>query len=264
MIDLSFARALSAEHAAPEFSVIVVDYEGTVSRDEFRRAMRSLAEQTRKDFEVLVYHDGPKEASYADDLRGEAVHSNTRFFVTETRENNWGHGNRDRGIRAARGAWIITTNADNVFYPRLIEELHWAANEIVPAISAVGKPLPLGMKVLAKQLDRYAGTTYLEPDYVETTERQILIFPVLMCGLVPAAGRFHRRPDRARNHAIVLGGIPVMPGNIDAMQFVMRRDLWLAEGGWYDLSERSDGEMYKKFARKYHVRAVPAILGEHW
>ena len=49
-----------------------------------------------------------------------------------------------------------------------------------------------------------------------------------------------------------------------AMQFVMRRDLWLAEGGWRNHAAGSDGVLYQGFARKYHIRSVPAVLGEHW
>jgi hypothetical protein len=58
--------------------------------------------------------------------------------------------------------------------------------------------------------------------------------------------------------------VPVEYGRIDAMQLVMQRALWLAEGGWHDRSMNSDGMMYPVFARKYRVLAVPAVLGEHW
>jgi hypothetical protein len=47
------------------------------------------------------------------------------------------------------------------------------------------------------------------------------------------------------------------------MQLVMKRQLWLDEGGWYDKSELSDGAMYEKFAAKYGYRTVGGVLGEH-
>jgi hypothetical protein len=64
------------------------------------------------------------------------------------------------------------------------------------------------------------------------------------------------------------GGIPVKmvknSGYIDSMQLVMRRDLWLAEGGYYDKSPNGDGIMYQKFAEKYGYRTVSMPLGEHF
>jgi hypothetical protein len=107
----------------PLFTVIVTDYEPSVSRAFFRRKMACLAEQTCDDFEVLVYHDGPKSRSYEDDLSGGPMHRETKFFVSATRVGDWGHAGRDLGIRAAKGRWIIHTNADNVFYPNLIAAL---------------------------------------------------------------------------------------------------------------------------------------------
>jgi hypothetical protein len=52
--------------------------------------------------------------------------------------------------------------------------------------------------------------------------------------------------------------------NIDCMQLVMKRELWLAEGGWRDKSERGDGEMYQQFTQKYGYRQVGPVLGEHF
>ena len=43
----------------PLFSIIVVHYQGTVSREIFARGISSLQNQTFRDFEILCYHDGP-------------------------------------------------------------------------------------------------------------------------------------------------------------------------------------------------------------
>ena len=112
------------------FSVVVIDYDKSVSLSEFRRKMKCLADQTCKDFEVLVYHDGPKDVSYEQDVERFATHSDTKFFITEEHQGDWGHWNRDRGIRVARGEWIIHTNADNLFYPELIEVLKEYVNSV--------------------------------------------------------------------------------------------------------------------------------------
>ena len=142
----------------PLFSVIVADYEPSVSRDYFRRKMACLAAQTCTDFEVLVYHDGPKSKSYAEDLAGGPLHPATQFFVTPTWIGDWGHSSRDLGIRAARGRWIIHTNADNVFYPSLIAVLKDMVTDRKPWVFAYPPPTyPRGIKSLAMWLSRPSG-----------------------------------------------------------------------------------------------------------
>jgi glycosyltransferase involved in cell wall biosynthesis len=114
------------------FPPIGTDYEPSIPRDRFLRKMRGLADQTCDDFEVIVSHDGPKTEPYAAEVAGQPLHPRTRFVVTEARANAWGPTNRDRGIRAAAGGWIIHTNADNVFDPTLVERLKAALTDGVP------------------------------------------------------------------------------------------------------------------------------------
>lgn len=244
----------------PLFSVIVVDFEGSVSRDQFRRKMKSLADQSDKDFEVLVYHDGPKSTPYEQDLAGAPFHPATRFFVTKQREDKWGHPNRDRGLRAAKGDWIIHTNADNLFYPNLIEVLGAAARDTSEHADA-GKTVPVkpdGSVPLKKW--RMA----VESGSFARSLPQAFVYAIVMRGNVIYGGELARFPLELDASAVILSGVPVAPRYIDAMQFVMRRDLWLAEGGWRNHAAGSDGVLYQGFARKYHVRSVPAVLGEHW
>ncbi len=256
----------------PLFSVIVTDYEPSVPRDYFRRKMACLAAQTCKDFEVLVYHDGPKSQSYADDLAGRPMHPATKFIVTPTWIGDWGHAARDLGIRAARGRWIIHTNADNVFYPDLIAVLKdmltdpqpWTFADRPKSGRSLSRRAGFGLKHIARVLDRYWGAPLPKVELLQSTEPQILVYAVVMRGVVALKDRRVRVPNVAARQGIVLGGIPVKLQEIDAMQLVMRRDLWLAEGGWHDRSICSDGVLYQEFARKYRVLAVPAVLGEHW
>ena len=248
----------------PFFSVIVVDYEGSVTREQFRQKMACLAAQTCDDFEVIVLHDGPKATSYEEDIGDAPRPANMRFIITDTRANDWGHSNRDRGIREAKGTWIVNTNADNIFRPTLIERLKEAALDRTPIRLAQIRVLPVGIKSIAKRIDRWFGTNLLGMNVTDVVERQILIYAVVMVGIVPRGSGAMRLRDAPDGYGIVYGGVPVQPGNIDLMQFVMRRDLWLAEGGWSNTHENSDGFLYKRFARKYDVVVVPEILGEHW
>jgi len=229
--------------ATPLFSVIMVDFEGSVPRDIFRRAVNCFTRQSYQNFELLIYHDGPKEHSYEEDLKGIGLPENIRFFQTEERENVWGHSNRDRGIKAATGEWIIHTNADNIFYDFALEAI---ANEI--------------------QAESWALQPGVRKRLQPTSLPSAYVFPIIMRGYSSSGGKFgyRRIKGEEERYAIVLSGIPVRRGYIDAMQFVMRRDIWLAEGGWSNLKLGSDGILYERFACKYAIRQVPQILGEHW
>ena len=251
-------------NAPPTFSIIVTDYDKSIPRDRFRRKMRCLAAQTSPDFEVLVYHDGPKSIPYADEVADLDLHPATQFIVTDARANDWGHSNRDRGIRAARGRWIIHTNADNVLYPTLIERLRAEVVDAPPEMQMVAPRYPILIKSLAKRSDRLFGTAFTKRQPSMMTEKEIIIYAVLMRGMVPNGSGYRREREFEHTKALVFGGVPVQPGLIDAMQLVMRRDLWLGYGGWYDRSEDGDGIMYERFARHHAVSVVPEVLGEHW
>jgi hypothetical protein len=48
------------------------------------------------------------------------------------------------------------------------------------------------------------------------------------------------------------------------MQFVMRRVLWIKEGGWHiKYAQAADGLLFQEFVRKYGVRYVVGPLAEH-
>ncbi|WP_099827235.1 glycosyltransferase [Oceaniglobus indicus] len=252
------------QETAPTFSIVMVDYDGAVARDDFRRAIASLAAQTCDDFEVLIYHDGPKDTPYEDELAQTPKPARLRFFTSERREDDWGHSNRDRGIRAARGQWILHTNADNVLYPQAIERLSATVKDKRPYVSARQHRYPAGLKSIAKRCDKWFGTNLQKREIRTVTQRQIVIFAILLRGVLPSGGKYMRLPETAKDHALVMGGVPVRPGFIDAMQLVMRRDLWLEQGGWSDKRSESDGVMYRRFALTYDVLVLPEILGEHW
>jgi hypothetical protein len=212
----------------PLFSIIVVHFQGSVPHDFFCRAIASLQAQTFRDFEILAYHDGP------------LVDPNVRWPVpitcTERRYHDWGHSLRDLGIRAATGDYIIHLNADNVLYPDALDEI-------------------------AKEIAR--PPRLFDPQGQPLDTDDIIIFPVRMYGL-----------QKIREHTVVfkggppfyliLTGIPPVPQNIDCMQLVMKRELWLREGGWYDKREVGDGFMYQQFTQKYGYRTVGPVLGEHY
>jgi hypothetical protein len=188
-----------------------------------------LKAQTFKDFELLAYHDGP--------LLDSSTPMPVDFRCTPQCNNDWGHSLRDLGIREARGDYLLFFNSDNILYPNCLEELS----------KAIDRP----PRILEPKTGRVLDTN------------NILIFALMMRGMVRFGEQVLTIPDHPE-YTLILTGNPPRWLNIDAMQLVMRRDLWLAEGGWYDKTQASDGKMYPQFATKYGYRSVDLILGEHW
>ena len=211
----------------PLFSIIVVHYQGTIPHAIFSRGIASLQAQTFKDFEIIAYHDGP--------LTDAASVMTVPVRCSEYRFNDFGHSLRDRGIREATGDYILHFNADNILYPHALTEI-------------------------AKEIHR--------PPRLQDEQKRILdpadiiIFPIAMVGLQRVNGRVIQFKGSPPFFSILTGNPPIVQ-NIDCMQLVMKRSLWLAEGGWADKRELSDGYQYERFAKKYGYREVGPICGEH-
>ena len=212
----------------PLFSIVVVHYQGVNSHDVFMRGYESLAAQTFKDFEILCYHDGP--------LLDTGVQFPLPVTCTPQRHNDWGHSLRHAGILAATGDYILHFNADNILYPNALDEL---AAEI--------KRAPRLVQKTGQVLDT----------------NDMVIFPIKMWNLIKFRDITWQRKGVPEFYTI-LTGIPPILQYIDCMQLVMKRNLWLAEGGWYDRRELGDGYMYQSFAAKYGYRTVGPVLGEHF
>ena len=216
-------------HSMPLFSIIVVDYQGVNSHETLLRGLGSLHAQTFRDFEILCYHDGP--LLYPQRQFPEPI------ICTDRRFNDWGHSLRDLGMRRARGEYILHFNADNLLYPSALEEL---AREIA-------RPPRLFDHDSGQPLD----------------SNDIIIFPVKMWNLMKFRNLTVQLPGPPGFY-LILNGVPPQLQNIDCMQLVMKRALWLAEGGWYDKREMGDGHMYQRFIGKYGYRHVGPVLGEHF
>jgi len=145
--------------------------------------------------------------------------------ATKKRYNDWGHSLRDLGIKESSGDYIIHFNPDNILYENALE-------------------------VLNKH------------------EEDILVFSIKMIGMEEKQvhGRRVRyyKPIRDVSKFTVLSGNPITYGNIDCMQFIMKRDLWCKHGGWYDKRETSDGFIYPEVAKDKNIKYITDILGEHY
>lgn len=212
----------------PFFSIVVPHYQGTINHRLFCRGIDSLVNQTFKDYEILCYHDGP--------LLDKRIPLPIEIQPTSSRFNDWGHSLRDQGMRDAKGHYILHFNPDNLLYPNALELIHKETLRESRVFNEEGKCLD---------------------------NNDIIIFPVIMRGLQIAHKRLCRFDNDPEIYTIFTG-VPVKQHNIDCMQLVMKRELWLTEGGWHDKSHDGDGIMYETFSARYGYRTVREVLGEHW
>ncbi|MGI9211393.1 MAG: glycosyltransferase [Methylococcaceae bacterium] len=227
----------------PFFSLIVVHYEGSVSRPEVVRCLQSLYFQKYRNFEILLLHDGPRTQTWETDEFPPPPDIRLKTLSTPQRANDYGHSLRDLGIRMARGKYLLITNADNYHYTDMLLQVY---TEII-------RPYP---KVVIHDIDRTAA--------------DIIIFGILASGYM-SLGTHENIIDfrefnmqMARQQWMYLSGYPSIVKNIDCMQFVMRRELWLKEGGWYiKVAQAADGLLYEVMVKKYGVRYVVGPLAEH-
>ena len=211
----------------PLFSIIAVHYQGTIPHEVFCRGIASIHAQTFRDFELICLHDGP--------LLQPDLPMPCEVRPTDRWYNDWGHTPHDLGMRQASGEYIVHFNVDNVLYPNALEEM-------------------------AKEIRRPARS-FLPPDKQAMDEPNIIVFPIKAFGLQRVFGRYTAQmPDDSFYE--ILSGNPPAALNIDTLQLVMKRSLWLAEGGWRDKQRNSDAVLYPEFCKKYGYRIVGPVIGE--
>ncbi len=210
----------------PRFTIVLIHYQAASKHTELWRAANSIYAQTNQDFELLAYHNGP--------LLDTSQPFPIALKCSETFSDN-AADNRNRGLREATGDYIIFMNSDNILYPNALEEISKAIDR-PPRLFSEGKVLD---------------------------KNDIVVYAIIARGIQ----RFGDSLVRCLNNPeyyLILTGNPPRVLYVDGMQLVMRRELWLAEGGWYDNSSAGDGVMYQRFAAKYGYRPMEMILGEHF
>jgi len=225
------------------YSIIVPHYDGSIDDKTFTRGMYCLLNQIEQNFEVLIYHDGPLSRPIPDIYK--QFGDRCKLSITEKRENDWGHSNRDRGIRAAQGEYIVHFNPDNILY-------HDALYEVSKLIDDTRIP------IVRAENGKLVGSN------------NIIIIPVYMIGhfrygLKSLSGmRIKPEISPRKEHRTIFTGDPCVFANIDCMQLIMKRELWMKYGGWYTKESYSDGLIYPRFVDDHGARYVDKILGEHW
>lgn len=99
----------------PLFSVVIPTYN---CAEKLRRALKSIEEQSFKDFEVIVCDDGS-----CDHTKDVIDAFSDKFDIKYLWQEHWGGPARARnnGIRIARGDYIAFLDADDRWYPLKLE-----------------------------------------------------------------------------------------------------------------------------------------------
>ena len=111
-----------------KFSIIVPHYDGVISDKVLCQGLDSLSQSTFKDFEVLIYHDGPISRPFP---KISGYNLNYKYKETKKRYNDWGHSLRDLGIKEARGEYIVHFNPDNLLDPHALQEIAKLDDDII-------------------------------------------------------------------------------------------------------------------------------------
>jgi glycosyltransferase involved in cell wall biosynthesis len=97
--------------ASPVYSIVIPTYNRA---GLLHRALDSVANQTFRDFEVIVGDNGS-----TDDTKKVVDSFTQRMPISYTREENWGGPARPRnnGINAATGEWVCFLDSDDWWHP---------------------------------------------------------------------------------------------------------------------------------------------------
>jgi succinoglycan biosynthesis protein ExoO len=100
----------------PEVSVILPAYN---SQQYITKAIRSLLEQTYRNFEVIIVDDGSTD----DTAKIAANLADDRFKIIRKRRNQGVAAARNAALKIARGKWITLLDADDWYAPERLEKL---------------------------------------------------------------------------------------------------------------------------------------------
>jgi hypothetical protein len=64
-----------------------------------RRGLQSLADQTFKDYELIICHDGPKSIPYENEIDFKEMGLDPIIINTEQWHGRFGHPSRDKAMR---------------------------------------------------------------------------------------------------------------------------------------------------------------------
>lgn len=118
-IEASGAATQAAGEGTPRVSVVIPCYEQARFLAE---AVESVLAQSFRDWEILIVDDGSPDDTAEVARALIAKHSDRRIRLVE-KPNGGPSSARNAGIRAARGAYVLPLDADDMIRPTLLEKL---------------------------------------------------------------------------------------------------------------------------------------------
>lgn len=125
----------------PQFSVIIPVYNAAITLEE---TLKSVENQTFRDFEVIVVNDGSTDES--ESIIDNWKERSSLHIILLNQENQGLGASRNRGVEVAKGHWIAFLDADDLW------DKHKLA-DIVKVIDAEGSP-----KVIYHEVINFYGT----------------------------------------------------------------------------------------------------------
>lgn len=105
-------------------SIIVPAYNHA---EELRQALQSILLQTYKAYELIVVNDGSMDhTAQVIQSMEEGFHDRSISFTVISQSNQGAQHARNRGLREAKGEFVIFWDADVVAHPQLLEKLYTA------------------------------------------------------------------------------------------------------------------------------------------
>jgi len=235
--------------ASPLFSIIIACHEGHDDDEMLRRTMESLRRQSLQDFEILLYHDGPRAVPFAEALDLGRYPKLSHVESTEVRQGDFGHSLRDLGIARAIGDYVIQLDADCILYDSALDQI------------ARSMEVPRKRIVIEQPSGRFVKTL---DETADGHECDVFIFSIIRIGMECDGLNYWMNAKHDARHGMLMTGRPALPQLLDLMQLAVRRSLWDRYGGWYDKTAGGHGEIYARLIQENWARCIPAILGEHW
>lgn len=114
-----FGKEMAAKVGEPTVSVIMGVY-NQFDREQLRRAVKSVLDQSFTDFEFIIYDDGsePKAAEYITELSA----LDERIIICGKEENHGLAFSLNQCLSIARGKYIARMDADDISLPGRFEE----------------------------------------------------------------------------------------------------------------------------------------------
>jgi len=228
------------------YSIVIPFSNSSTDPRTINNLLDSFEQQTFKDFEVVLIHNGPNSENSALQLeRPFAI----RYVETQKIDEHWEHSLRKLAILdISSGEYIVTLNCTDTLYNNALEKVESFAKD--------GPPID-------RYKDHPGGGVF------RWDSRDIIIFPIWLMNKTPTGIQ-----DKDKNIEVwttsngvtkmISTGSPPVINNINCMQFVMSRCSWVQYGGWYSTSNYAESEMFPRFvSENMGAIYVDEILGEH-